>query len=122
MGRIFQEVKISGSINKNKKLRALFDTGTGANYITRKFLDGSLIYDLGIIEYGKEDQIILPDGSPTKAIKIKLSLLKINGTEPITEPEFWLFNLGKCEMIIGAKLMQKLKIILNPSIKEISFC
>lgn len=121
MGRIFKEVGVLGSANRYKRLKALFDTGAGDNYIGEEFDDGSSVYDLGVLEYGEEKPIILPDGSEIIGKKIKLKLLKIDGTEPITEPEFYLFDMKRCEVIIGAKLMQELKMVLNPSIKEINF-
>ena len=50
-----------------------------------------------------------------------VALLEIEGIEPIPNPEFLLFDMKKCEAIIGAKLMQQLRMVLNPLTKEISF-
>lgn len=121
MGRIFKQIGLQGTTDEYKKLVALFDTGAGDNYIGEEFNDGSSIYDLGILEYGEEKEVILPDGSPIICKKIKLKLLKIDKAEPIMEPEFFLFDMKKCEVIIGAKLMQQLRMILKPSLKKIDF-
>ena len=121
MGRIFKQISLQGTTNKYKKLVALFDTGAGHNYIGEEFNDGSSIYDLGILEYGKEKDVVLPDGSTIICKKIKLKLLKIDKVEPIIEPEFFLFDMKKCEVIIGAELMQQLRMVLKSSIKEINF-
>jgi len=51
---------------------------------------------------------------------INLKLLKIDKI-PIEQPEFFLFDMKMYDVIIGAKLMQKLKIVLNPASKEITF-
>jgi len=121
MGKIFKQIGLQGTTNEYKKLIALFDTGAGSNFIGEEFADGSSIYDLGILEYGEEKDVILPDGSPITCKKIKLKLLKIDKAEPIMKPEFLLFDMKKYEIIIGAKLMQQLRMTLKPSIKDFSF-
>lgn len=121
MGMIFKEIEISGSNEKDKKLTALFDTGTRINHISKRFKDNSSIIELGIVEYGREQPILLPNLEEIKGRMIKLKLLKIKGKKPISEPKFCLWNMKTCDVIIGAKLMQQLKIVLNPSIKEIQF-
>ena len=121
MGKIFKEVGLLGAKNKFIKIKALFDTGAGYNYIAEIFSDGSSIYDLGILELKEKQPIIFPNGTDIDGRMIKLKLLKIEGTTPIPEPTFCLFDMKMCDVIIGAKLMQQLKIILNPSIKDLTF-
>lgn len=121
MGKIYREIGLLGANNKYTKLNALFDTGAYCNYIGETFRDGSSIHDLGIMEFGEKQPIVFPSGVDIEGRMIKLKLLKIDGVEPIKEPEFCLFDMKMCDVIIGAKLMQQLKIILNPSIKQISF-
>lgn len=121
MGRIFQEVGICGSSKNHKTLNALFDTGASYNFIGKEFLDGSEIYDLGILEFREEVDIILPNGYPLKCKRIKMNLLKLEGVEAIVEPEFLLFDMKQCDVIIGAKLMQELRMVLIPSIKKVRF-
>jgi len=77
---------------------------------------------LGILEFKEKQLIIFPNGIDIDGRMIKLKLLKIDGTIPIPEPTFCLFDMRMCDVIIGAKLMQQLRIILNPSKKEINFC
>jgi len=121
MGMIFKEIGIVGLNNGCKQLIALFDTGASCNFIGEKFKDGSSIYDLGIVEYQKEQEFTLPDGKPKIGRIIKLKILKICG-ESIEEPTFCLWkDMRGFDVIIGAKLMQQLNMILKPSTKEISF-
>lgn len=121
MGKIFKEIGLLGAKNKFIKVKALFDTGAGYNYIAETFSDGTSIYDLGILELKEKQPVIFPNGTDTDGRMIKLKLLKIDGTIPIPEPTFCLFDMKMCNVIIGAKLMQQLGIILNPSKKEIFF-
>ena len=121
MGKIFKEIGLLGAKNKFIKIQALFDSGAGHNYIAERFSDGSSIYDLGILELKEKQPVIFPNGTDTEGRIIKLKLLKIDGIAPIPEPTFYLFDMTMCDVIIGAKLMQELKIVLNPSLKEISF-
>ncbi len=122
MGKIFKEIGLLGAKNKFIKIKALFDTGAEHNYIAEIFSDGSSIYDLGILELKEKQPVIFPNGTDIDGMMIKLKLLKIDGIQPIPEPTFCLFDMKMCDVIIGAKLMQQLGIILNPSKKEISFC
>ncbi|HLC57541.1 MAG TPA: hypothetical protein VJH95_03145 [Candidatus Nanoarchaeia archaeon] len=121
MGKIFGEIGLLGAKNKFIKVKALFDTGAESNYISKTFGDGSSIYDLGILEFEEETPVIFPDGNEIKGRMIKLKLLKIEGTVPIQEPRFCLFDMRLYEVIIGAKLMQQVGIVLNPYKKEINF-
>lgn len=121
MGKIFKEVGLLGAKNKFIKVKALFDTGAGCNYIAETFKDGSSIYDLGILELKEKQPVIFPNGIDIDGRMIKLKLLKIDKVATISEPKFCLFDMKLYDVIIGAKLMQELKIILNPSIKEIGF-
>ena len=66
----------------------------------------------------------MPDGYPKLCPRIKLKSLKIKAglkSKVIVKPEFYVLGYGKVEVVVGAKTMQKLKIVLNPSIKKISF-
>ncbi len=123
MGKIYKEIGILGANNKYMKLKALFDTGAYYNYIAKEFRNGDSIHDLGIMEFKEELPVIFPNGVDINGRMIMLKLLKIdNNIEPIKEPEFCLFDMkSECDVIIGAKLMQDLKMTLNPSIKEIKF-
>lgn len=121
MGKIFKEIGVLGANNKYMKLKALFDTGAYYNYIAEEFENGSSIYDLGIVEFKEKLPVVFPNGFDVDGRMIKLKLLKIDGTTPIPAPTFCLFDMKMYDVIIGAKLMQELKIILNPSIKEITF-
>ena len=121
MGMIFQEVEISGLNKEDKKLIALFDTGTRINHISQRFKDKSLAMDLGIVVYGRKQKVTLPNLKEIKGRMIKLKSLKIEGINPISEPEFCLWDMRLYDIIIGAKLMQELGMILTPSVKEISF-
>ena len=49
-----------------------------------------------------------------------MQVLKIDNNS-IEQPRFFLLDMKMYDMIIGAKLMQELKIILNPFLKEINF-
>ena len=120
MGKIFKEVIIFGS-KSHKKLLALFDTGATYNYIGYTFRDNSSIYDLGIIEYKEPLLVIFANNTESEGQMIKLKSLHITKDKVINEPTFCLFDLKLCDIIIGAKLMQELKIALNPSIKEVQF-
>ncbi|TKJ17783.1 hypothetical protein CEE44_04610 [Candidatus Woesearchaeota archaeon B3_Woes] len=121
MGQIKKDIVVLGSNNKGKKLRALFDTGATRNYINENFIEtNGTIYDIGINEYHKKCDVIFVDGTERQGQIIKLELLNIEGFQ-IKKPKFCLFNMTSCDVIIGAKLMQQLKIVLNPSIKKISF-
>ena len=120
MGQIIKEIILVGSKNKHKKLKALFDTGAQRNFISKTFSDSETIYDIGVVEYLGEDTIILPEGSQHIGQIIKLNTLIINDVEKI-QPKFFLWDMKMCDVIIGAKLMQELKIILDPSTKKISF-
>lgn len=120
MGRIFRRVNVSGSKNQPKRLRAIFDTGSEDNCIVPEFFEGGSVEDLGIIEYGKEEIKTLANGYPIKCRKIKLKSLEVEGIL-INEPEFYIISLPGAEVLIGAKTMQELKMILNPSIHNISF-
>jgi len=122
MGMILKEVKISGLNEEDKKLTALFDTGTRINHISSKFKDDSLAMDLGIVVYGRKQKIHLPNlKEEINGRMIKLKSLKIEGTEPISEPKFCLWDMKLYDMIIGAELMQQLGMVLTPSVKQISF-
>ena len=121
MGQIFKEIGLLGAKNKFIKIRALFDTGAKHNYIAEVFRDGSSIYDLGILELMEKQPIIFPNGTDIDGRMIKLKLLKIDGIAPIPEPTFCLFDMKMCDVIIGTKLMQELKIVLYPTSHEISF-
>ncbi len=126
MGLIIKEVGILGSKNKYKKLKALFDTGATRNYISEEFIDEYssdkyTIDDIGIVEYHGSDFVIFPDGVKKDGLIVSLKLLKIDNKYPIEKPKFFLFNMKMYDIIIGAELMQELKIVLNPSIHEISF-
>ncbi len=123
MGKIIREIGILGANNKYARLRALFDTGAYYNYIAEEFRDGSSIYDLGIVEFKEPLPVIFPNGSDVCGRMIILKLLKIDKKiEPIKKPQFCLFDMkAEFDIIIGAELMQQLKMVLNPSIKEISF-
>jgi len=121
MGMIFKEIEISGLNVKDKKLTALFDTGTKINHISNRFKDNSSSIDLGIVEYGEKQKIFPPNLEEIKGRMIKLELLKIKGTKPIPKPKFCLWNMKMYDMIIGAELMQELGMVLKPSIKEINF-
>ena len=120
MGRIFQEIGLVGSQNKYMKLKALFDTGAIHNYISKEFKDQSTIDDIGIIEYHGTKDVIFADGSPKECSIVYLKLLNI-GNILVEQPKFHLFDMKMCDVIIGAKLMQKLNITLNPSSKDIIF-
>jgi len=120
MGLIIKEVGLLGSKNKYKKLKALFDTGATRNYISKNFSDNTTIDDLGVVEYHGQDFVIFPDGFSKNGSIINLKLLKIENV-PIEEPEFFLMDMKIYDVIIGAKLMQKINLILNPSVKELSF-
>ena len=125
MGKIIKEIGLLGSKDNFIRLNALFDTGATINVIKKRFDNGGSIDDIGIIEYLGWGQLILANGMDIKAQKIKLKLLKLLGAgnkDPIKEPEFFLLDELIYDVIIGAKLMQQLGIILNPSKKEISFC
>ncbi len=121
MGLIIKEVGILGSKNRYKKLKALFDTGATRNYISESFNDKETIDDIGIVSYHGQDFVIFPDGFKKEGEIISLKLLKINGVEPIKQPKFFLLDMKMYDIIIGAKLMQQLRMVLNPSIKEINF-
>ena len=123
MGKIYKEIGILGANNKYMKLKALFDTGAYYNYIAEEFRDGSSIHDLGIVEFKEELPVIFANGLDVSGRMIILKLLKIDKKiEPIEEPQFCLFDMkSECDVIIGAKLMQELNIVLNPSVKQISF-
>ena len=114
MGRIFKEVKIAGTIGGYKKFMALFDSGAVNNYIGERFLNS-----LGVIEYGEEVEQVAAGNNLVKCRRIKLKSLRIRN-RAIVEPEFYSIRNDGSEVIIGAKTMQKLKIILDPAIKEIS--
>ncbi|MBU2615836.1 MAG: aspartyl protease family protein [Nanoarchaeota archaeon] len=114
MGRIFKEVKIAGAVGGYKKFIALFDSGATHNYIGERFLNTS-----GVIEYGEESEHTAVGNNLVKCRRIKLKSLRIRN-RAIVEPEFYSIGRDGTEVIIGAKTMQKLKIILNPAIKEIS--
>ena len=121
MGKIIREIGLIGSNNRQIKLDALFDTGADTNHIAKEFSDGRTIDDIGIFEFEEEKSIILADGTPIKGTMIRLKLLKIYGTAPIKNPSFCLWDMKLHDVIIGARLMQQLKLKLQPSIKEISF-
>ena len=121
MGLIIKEVGLLGSNNKFKRLKALFDTGATRNYICKKFSDDKTIDDIGIVEYLGKGYVWFPNGENEEGSTIKLKLLKIENIS-IEEPEFFLFDMKEYDIIIGAKLMQEMGMILNPYIKEISFC
>ncbi len=121
MGLIIREVGLLGSKNKYKKLKALFDTGATRNYISEEFLDKDTIDDIGIVEYKGKEFVTFPNGFEKEGSIINLKLLKIDNKHPVEKPEFFLLDMKMYDVIIGAKLMQKLGLILNPSIKEISF-
>lgn len=121
MGKIFKEIGLLGAKNKFIKLQALFDSGAEHNYIAERFSDGSSIYDLGILELKEKQPVMFANGTDTDGRMIKLKLLKIDGIAPIPEPTFCLFDMTMCDVIIGAKLMQELKIILKPTSHEIFF-
>ncbi len=120
MGRIFRRVTVQGSKNFPIQLRALFDTGSDNNYIVPNFFKEGSVEDLGIIEYGENELTTLSDGSPIECRRIKLKSIEIEG-KIILNPEFRLLDMPGCEILIGAKTMQKLKMVLNPSIHELSF-
>jgi len=121
MGLIVREVGLLGSKNRYKKLRALFDTGATRNYISEEFLDKDTIDDIGIVNFHGKDFVTFPDGVEKWGSIISLKLLKIDNKYPIVNPEFFLLDMKMYDIIIGAKLMQQMRMILNPSIKEISF-
>lgn len=121
MGKIYQEVGLLGANNKYKKLEALFDTGAYHNYIAEEFKDETTIHDLGIVEFGEEQPIIFPSGLDITGRNIKLKLMKINNTIIVNNPKFCLFDMKRCDIIIGARLMQQLNITLNPYEKKIGF-
>ena len=120
MGLIIKEIGLLGSKNSYKKLKALFDTGATRNYISKEFSNKETIDDIGVVTFRDKGPVIFPDGNEKEGEIINLKLLKIDGV-PIENPEFFLFDMKMYDVIIGAKLMQELKIILNPSIKQISF-
>jgi len=120
MGRILKEVILVGSKNTKKKITALFDTGAEYNYISNEFKDESSLDDIGIMAFGRKEPVIFPNGDTQPTRIVRLKSLEINGT--ITNnPEFRSFNMKLVDMIIGAKLMQRLGIILKPCNKEIKF-
>ena len=120
MGKIFKEVTLLGSKNKYMKLNALFDTGATYNYISKEFSNKETIDDIGIIRFCDKDSVIFADGNEKECNIINLKLLKI-GEFRVEQPEFHLFDMKMCDVVIGAKLMQKLKIVLDHSSKEIYF-
>ncbi len=120
MGLIIKEVGLLGSKNQYKRLMALFDTGATHNYISKNFSNDETIDDIGIIEYLDKKPIFFPTGDKIEDCNIiNIKLLKIDNVS-IEQPEFFLLDM-MYDVVIGAKLMQKLKIVLNPSIKEINF-
>ena len=121
MGLIIKEIGILGSKNKFKRLKALFDTGATRNYISNHFSDNESVDDIGIIEYKGKDFVIFPDGFEKMGSIISFKLLKVENI-PLENPEFFLLDMKMYDVIIGALLMQEMGIILNPYIKEISFC
>ena len=124
MGRIFKNVNIAGAIGGYKKFTALFDTGAKDNYIREEFFNGTTLFDLGIIEYREPELRLMANGSLDSCQKIKLKSLKIPiglKKKVIIEPEFLILKDASHDVIIGAKTMQKLKISLYPTIKEINF-
>lgn len=122
MGKIFKEIVVLGTNGTYKKLKALFDTGAYYNYISKEFRDKSSVYGLGIVEFREEMPIVFPNGFYIDGRMIKLKTLKIGDDVTVKEPQFCLFDMRfECDVIIGAKLMQELKMVLKPSIKEISF-
>lgn len=122
MGKIFKEIGILGANNKYMKLKALFDTGAYYNYIAEEFRDGSSIHDLGIVEFKEKLPVMFPNGFYVDGRMIRLKLLKINNKITIEEPQFCLFDMRtEYDIIIGAKLMQELNIVLNPSLEQINF-
>lgn len=126
MGLIIREVGILGSKNRYIKLKALFDTGAARNYISKEFVEEHThnkytIDDVGVMKYHGSDFVIFPDGVEQNGLIVSLKLLKIDHKYSIEEPKFFLLNMKMHDIIIGAKLMQQLKITLNPFLKEINF-
>ena len=121
MGLIVKEVGIKGTKNKYIKLNALIDTGASRNYISTELRSGDTPESLGVLEYGEKVDITFPDGRGITGRMVKLKMLKIFNNFTIPEPEFCMFGMKTYDIILGAKLMQQIRLVLNPADKEIRF-
>jgi len=117
MGAIREEIEIIG-MKKSKKILALFDSGAYRNYIKMKLEDGDGPEDIGFHTFEGEHKVILANGDTTVGEKVAFKEVRIK-EHNIKEPRFVIMENLIEDVIIGVKLMQKLKITLDPPNKKI---
>lgn len=111
MGKITKEVEIVG-LKSNKKLEALFDSGSGGSFIRQIFSDGVHIEDLGFTKYRSFRKIRTGDNSRIKAEIIAFPKILIDSVT-IEKLEMGVIKSMPVDVILGADIMQRVGINLN---------
>ena len=113
MGQIFLDIEIVGT-RKSKTLLALFDSGAYRNYLRSKnIFDNETPDDIGFHTYEGTRESNLADGRPVVVDWVRFKELHIPQIT-IKDPLFLVMENLNWDVIIGAELMQKEGIVLDP--------
>jgi len=119
MGKIEKEIEIVGQKEK-KKLKALFDSGADTNYVRTEFSDGISAEELGFIRYRTFRRIKLGDGRYNLGEVVTFPQLIIDDVS-IEKPEMIIMKGLPYDAVIGAFLMQQLRITLNMGEEQVEW-
>jgi len=113
LGRIIKEIEIEG-----RKINALFDTGSWNTYIERDVIDGLLILSI------PQPYKVSLGGNTIEVREICLFYGKIEGLgfdgEAIPIDKISVIDGKEVKAIIGALIMEKWELTINPKTGEIN--
>jgi len=118
MGFIKEKVELVGTL-KRKSIMALFDSGAYQNYTKRVLTDGENIEDIGFHTFEGTQNVILANETIASGEKVRFKEVRIKGYK-VNDPQFVIMDNLLEDMIIGASLMQKLGIQLDPPNEKIN--
>jgi len=118
MGLIFLDIEIVGT-RKSKTLLALFDSGSYRNFIrSRNIFDNETPDDIGFHTFEGTSLSFLADGRSLNVESVRFKELHIPQIT-IKNPLFLVMDNLSWDVIIGAELMQKEGIVLDPPNEKI---
>ena len=115
MGFVKDKITIFGYATaiKKKTYEALFDSGACRNYISKELSDGITVDNIGYPILMAPRDVRLANGHIESCEVIKFREIRIKN-HSIEMPEFLVMDNLTEDVIIGARLMQEMKILLNP--------